>query len=494
MMQKCTIENLLAALPAYRDEWITITGRQSVGDIIAEVLNAHREFSPYYENIALFFDGETVEDIANNLYNFLKKNIRYSEEKEEDQTTAIPSGILTRGYGDCKHYSSFAGGVLDALNRLTGKKIKWSYRFASYDPFNKNPHHVFIVIEDRGGEIWIDPTPGSETHEPVWQVDKKIKFSNMALRRNIAGLNVGRIGEDIVFVEDRLPLYPNEEPAPIVVEILEEQNADDEVTPELQAAIELLLSYGIMNENGEISDKKLQEIAPQLNATQFDELSHARHVLFTELDKSVTIGSFFSTLWRGVKKVTLALPRNAYLSLVAINAFGFATKLRNAIYNPDGTFFQPGQQMLYDRWNKFGGDWHNLRLAIDAGSKKKALLGAIDFDQRAGKKSIGFGPIAAPAAATAAAWYTIAATLIVALTPLIKDILIRKQQAGQLPPGIDPNTGLPYGSNPAQPLPGDENFLDKIMNWIKDNPIPAALGAGAVIYLVTQKKKKRGAS
>lgn len=489
---KFSIEDLLAALPPYRDEWITITGRQSVKDIIVEVLNSHREFAPYYDDIALFFDGDTVEDIANNLYDFLKQNIRYHEEKEENQTTATPSGILTRREGDCKHYSTFAGGILDAINRLTGKNIKWNYRFASYDPFNKNPHHVFIVVNDHGREIWIDPTPGSEINEPLWQIDKKINFSPMALRRNIAGVNIGRAAEDVVYVEDRLPLYPNEEPAPIVVEMLEEQNADDEVTPQLEAAITVLLNWGIMNENGEISDKVLNDLAPKLSPEQFEEVTNARHVLFSELEKSATVGSFFSTLWRGVKKVTLAIPRNAYLSLVAINAFGFATKLHNAVYNPDGTFFQPGQQMLYDRWNKFGGDWHNLRLAIDAGAKKKAILGAAQFNGLAGRKTIGFGPLIAPAAATAAAWYTIAATLIVALTPLIKQILLSKHQAGMLSPDIDPNTGLPRGVNPGQPLPQQGNFLDNIMNWIKDNPIPAAVGAGAIIYLVTQDKKKKG--
>jgi hypothetical protein len=127
-----------------------------------------------------------VEKICKSLYSFCKKNIGYKEEDTAFQTTAIPTGILTRGEGDCKHFSSFCGGILDAINRLTGKKIKWWYRFASYNALDSTPHHVFVVVLHNKEELWIDATPYSEITEPFWQQDEKI--SSMALYRNIASV------------------------------------------------------------------------------------------------------------------------------------------------------------------------------------------------------------------------------------------------------------------------------------------------------------------
>lgn len=185
-----TREQLLNALPPYRDEWELIHPDQKVDDIIAEVLEAHDEFAPYYDKLALFFEGSDPAEIAENLFQFLQSNISYVEETEDDQTTALPAGILTRGHGDCKHYSGFSGGILDALNRR-GRRIRWAYRFASYDPTDATPHHVFIIVYDKQGrEIWVDPTPGSEFKIPVYYSDKKIS-APMSLRRNIAGMADG---------------------------------------------------------------------------------------------------------------------------------------------------------------------------------------------------------------------------------------------------------------------------------------------------------------
>jgi hypothetical protein len=219
-----TREMLLGALPPYEDQWIMIHDSQGVNDIVIEVLESHKEFAPHYNSIALYFDDVSTEKVCSNIYDFLKKNIRYVEETEADQTTALPTGILLRSQGDCKHYSGFAGGILDAIKRVTGKNIKWCYRFASYDFFNKTPHHVFVVVKKGSDEIWIDPTPKANEMQPVWQIDKKITVSPMALRRNIAGfgneliLSNGQLGaladEKVTMVIDNghlgLSKYPED--------------------------------------------------------------------------------------------------------------------------------------------------------------------------------------------------------------------------------------------------------------------------------------------
>lgn len=490
-----SVESLLECLPPNMDEWVTVKDKQNVYDIIHEILDAHKNFAPYYDEIALFFDGDSTEEICKNIYNFLKRNIRYHEETEDEQTTALPTGILSRRMGDCKHYASFAGGVLDALNRINGTERKWNYRFASYDLFNPAPHHVFVVAndDDRQEEIWIDPTPGAKNQIPVWLIDKKINVRPMALRRQIAGFNMGAI-QQIEYVET-LPVDETQELAPTVMEAVNETAAEEEPTPEIQAAIETLMHYGVMNDAGEISDNVLLNLSKTLPYDEFELVAQARQTLQIAIADAVNnaatasdelgisyndaIGSFFSSLWRGVKKVSLSPARNAYLSLVAINAFGMATKLYNAIYNADGTFWQPGQDQLYKKWNSFGGDWHNLNNAIKSGHKKRALLGCVTCDDEPG--TMGVAP-AIPA------WVAVASALIAAITPLVKEILRARQQQGMLPAGVDPNTGLPVGMNMATPQ--DQSWLNSPLQWFKDHPIETAgIGIGAYFLLTSSKKK-----
>lgn len=190
-----TADKLLGHLPPYRDQWQLIKKDQEVNDIINQVLQSHEQYASYYDKIALYFNAGSVAKICEKLYQFCKSEIVYREETEDYQTTALPTGILVRREGDCKHYATFCGGVLDAINRLTGKKIKWWYRFASYKAFSPVPYHVFIVVlDDDGSEIWIDPVPGSGSMTPVWQLDKKIKSKSMALYNNIGGFDKMRSG------------------------------------------------------------------------------------------------------------------------------------------------------------------------------------------------------------------------------------------------------------------------------------------------------------
>ena len=138
-----------------------------------EIVNAHRLFRPYYDKISANFIMDNVGDLADYLDEFCRRNIRYKEETSNWQSTALPTGILTRGYGDCKHYASFIGGVLDSLNRKYGAGIDWYYYFSAYRKKAKEPYHVFIGLNDGRGDIWIDPTPGGGA-KPTLLIKRKV--------------------------------------------------------------------------------------------------------------------------------------------------------------------------------------------------------------------------------------------------------------------------------------------------------------------------------
>jgi hypothetical protein len=450
---------LLEKLPPFTNTSRLIESRQSVKDIIREVLEAHSIFAADYDLIALDFACQSPIQTARALFNFCKQNIRYKIEPEARQTTKSPGAILALGDtigGDCKHYAGFIGGVLDALNRA-GCKISWNYRFASYDMFDPTPQHVFIVVKDQGQEIWVDPVLDSFNqrlqpyHTPI---DRKPKTSIMPLFR-LSGVN-----EALTF-----------EP-PIVFET-QEVEQDENLTPELEDAIRVLLYYGVMTTDGKISDQQLNSLSTKLNTAEFDQVTQARQTLQNALSTGSALGNVFQTIWRGIKKVSLLAPRNAYLSLVALNVFGYGTKLANAIYKADGSYFQPNQNRLYEKWSSFGGDWKNLENAIKSGAKKTAILGTAEDT----KNIVGVAPAAVPA------WVATASAIIAMLTPLIKELIAAKQQAGALDPSIDPSTGLPYGLN--LPNPGGTN---DIMSFIQSNPIVVIGAVGIAVYLLTNKK------
>ena len=60
-----------------------------------------------------------------------------------------------------------------------------------------------------------------------------------------------------------------------------------------------------------------------------------------------------------VKKLALAVPRNAFLSLVRLNVHKFAVRLYTKMQNPAQA------EKLYSKWCKLGGDASKLRSAVN---------------------------------------------------------------------------------------------------------------------------------
>lgn len=197
---------LLSDLPDFQHKVTLVVDDQTTSDIINEILRKHSETISHYDAIAYHFEGSNPEK---KLFNFCLSHLPYYIEPAGEQTTQTPAGILEIGQlrgVDCKHYSSFIAGVLDALNRM-GYDKEIYYRFADYDGRGKK--HVFVVvIDNEGKEIWIDPTPivdenGKTINRyfndrlaiPVKYTDKKIKPMSLVTMNglNPYGGNVGVI-------------------------------------------------------------------------------------------------------------------------------------------------------------------------------------------------------------------------------------------------------------------------------------------------------------
>jgi LPXTG-motif cell wall-anchored protein len=174
---------LIGRLDPFTGKKDVITYNQDTKDIISGILHIHDKYRSEYDKIYKFFDGGSVDQTAYNVWEYLKDNFKYRIEPEDMQILRSPSAIIgSDSFGiDCKCYSLFSAGIMDAYRRNTGQDFNLAYRFASYDPFDTTPQHVFAVVKDGGNEYWIDPVLDEydEKKQPYYFKDKNIQ--NMAL-------------------------------------------------------------------------------------------------------------------------------------------------------------------------------------------------------------------------------------------------------------------------------------------------------------------------
>lgn len=172
-------DRLLGRLTPYGKKRILLKQDQGVPDIISAMLSAHKIYAPEYDKISEdFYAGDGIQT-AKNLFNFLKNNVKYKIESENNQRIMSPSAIISVGNAtgiDCKNLALFIMGNLDSLKRKGLIDNDIFYRFASYKLLDEVPHHVFAVIRDKDGtEYFIDPVLSSFNERKTFfhKIDKR---------------------------------------------------------------------------------------------------------------------------------------------------------------------------------------------------------------------------------------------------------------------------------------------------------------------------------
>jgi len=180
MVSKSAVLKKLAPFNNFRK---VVSADQTVTDIIDGIINTHYQYADEYDKISNYFVGESELETARNIFNFLKSNVPYYIESNNNQTLRSPSAIVALP-GDCKSYALFANGVLDSLNRKGIFQVPLAFRFAGYKDTTREPQHVFAVMyPGTKKEIWIDPVLPrfNEKRQPSFYKDKKIKMALIAL-------------------------------------------------------------------------------------------------------------------------------------------------------------------------------------------------------------------------------------------------------------------------------------------------------------------------
>lgn len=151
---------IIDTLPPYKNKVVLLRKSQNTKQLANIIKDAHCEDCADYDTIYPFFYDGDIWQTCKNLHDFLQKNVKYVEETDDFQTVRTPAGILSTGKTigvDCKNFSLFCGGVLDAVNR-NEETVNWCYRLAGYDGTN-DVEHIFTVVDPgTKNEIWLDPT------------------------------------------------------------------------------------------------------------------------------------------------------------------------------------------------------------------------------------------------------------------------------------------------------------------------------------------------
>ena len=151
---------MLKVLQPFENNKKVLVYHQGVGDIIAAIVQQHSDMTDQYDLIYHYFADENVKKTAKKIWNYLKKNVKYNIEPDNEQYIKTPAAIIATGKSgsDCKNYALFSAGILDAYRRNTGEIFDLCFRFASYDDYEPTPQHVFVVINaGSDSEIWCDP-------------------------------------------------------------------------------------------------------------------------------------------------------------------------------------------------------------------------------------------------------------------------------------------------------------------------------------------------
>lgn len=128
------------------------------------------------KDLAKRFKGSTEKESCQKIFNFLMSDIQYKVDGD-NQKIKLPSAFLREKSGDCKSYSLFTGAILSNL------KIPFSFTYASYNPTDKTPEHIYVTTKK--GCI-IDAVYGKFNAEkkPTYKFQKSMNISYISGIKN----------------------------------------------------------------------------------------------------------------------------------------------------------------------------------------------------------------------------------------------------------------------------------------------------------------------
>lgn len=150
----------------------TITGAQSVNDIVLQIKRAINDSKHSAELIAPKLKGSNKVETLKNIFRFVKQ-IPYKKEPASLQTARtlprILHGAINGSGGDCKHYTIAISSLLKALN------IPHRLRLISQNFYNAEPSHIYVIANVNGSEYILDPVLNTFDDEAPYKYKYDVK-------------------------------------------------------------------------------------------------------------------------------------------------------------------------------------------------------------------------------------------------------------------------------------------------------------------------------
>lgn len=157
---------ILAGAAKFKNE--RVSNYQTAEEITRELKRAVSESLPSAAKIARRFESSTPEKTAFNVYEWARRNIVYIQEPGQNQTAKTIPRLLSEGYGDCKHFSTFAAAIFKAL--------KMPVYFRIIDQSGRYNHIYTVLKFPNGKTIKCDAVFPYFDQEPTYlkKIDIKI--------------------------------------------------------------------------------------------------------------------------------------------------------------------------------------------------------------------------------------------------------------------------------------------------------------------------------
>jgi hypothetical protein len=118
-----------------------------VKDIITAILRADTMSANFTARFAPYLKGSTDQDTLRNVWQFVRKYIRYQKDRSGNEIIKSPGRTWADKYGDCKSMSVMVASLVKNLG------YEYFYRVAFYDPNNPEQGHIYPVAVLPGGEL-----------------------------------------------------------------------------------------------------------------------------------------------------------------------------------------------------------------------------------------------------------------------------------------------------------------------------------------------------
>lgn len=185
--QQCDLKRVIADSALWESE---VFHRGTTSNIIDVITMADKRSDQFVKDSSCLI-GPTPYQTANNVWRFLRDNIKYAPDKPGLERVKSPGSLFKIGRGDCKSMSIAIAALLKQLPGFTNIR----YRFVEFDN-SGDITHVYIVADIPGQKnVVIDAVHTRFDEEPEqWRItrrtDLKATPSNSQVAVGVAGFTI----------------------------------------------------------------------------------------------------------------------------------------------------------------------------------------------------------------------------------------------------------------------------------------------------------------